>query len=298
MNAPLSRDGLREIRALADLACPPAAHPCEAWSWVDWPADEQISLCVLGLTAGERRALERAVSASLERGPLLRLFDPVRAHEADVVVIDAADPAARAWSSHQPWLDDRAVIWIERPASVHGHMTLQRPIAWPTLPIVLAHALRHAPRRARERALVTRSVQPQASAVMVLSGDASARERLRWMLDSQGCRATLARSAREGLAALHAAPYDAVILAGAVPDLDRLALCGRVRSLERRIGRVPLLWLDDAFGGAWDRLRARMAGYDEVVPMPATALQLRELLEAHRGAPRQAAPDSELPHAG
>lgn len=292
MNAPLSPEGLRQIRARAGLDPEPPAPQQDLPSTIGWPSDERISLCVVGLSPRERRALERAVDGSLTRRPELVLLEVRRAHEADVVVVDGADPAALRWSEAQRWLADRAVVWIERPAGVVGHLTLPRPIVWPTLPIVLSHARRNAPQRARARALVARNVQPHAPAVMVLSEDPQRRERLRWMLEAAGRRATLARTAREGLAALHAATYEGVILAGTVPDLERLALCGRVRALERRLGRIPLLLLDDEPGGAWDRLRARIAGYDEVAAMPSSAAQLRELLEGCRTAARPVPTDA------
>ena len=295
MNAPLPPDGLRQIRALAELGCPLPDSGADAGAAMDWPADERITMAVIGLSVHERRSLEQLIGASARRRPLLLELDLARAHEADVVIVDGADPAALAWRSSQRWLADRAVIWIGRSADLLGHTSLARPIAWPTLPIVLSHALRHAPRGAHARGLVARRVQPHAPAVMVLSGDVHRRERLGALLEAAGRRATLARTAREGLAALHAAPYETVILAGGVPDLDRLALCGRVRALERRIGRVPLLLLDEEPGGAWDRLRARMAGYDEVAPMPASQSQLRSLLDAVRAGPRQAAAAAERP---
>lgn len=271
MNAPLPRDGLRAFEAADGRGR--AARGGE----VPWPSQACISLCVVGLAPDELRRLHRLVQGSARRAPRLVLVDAALAHEADVVLVDGTDAQARAWSRARPWLDGRAVVWVGTPARLPGHLTLQRPIAWATLPIVLADAQRHAP--ALSRALATRAVQPQSPTVLLLSGGGAPEgERLRGWLEACGRRVVVASTAREGLAALHAARYDGVILAGQVPDLDRLALCARLRSLQGRVGRLPLLLLDGPQVSAWARLRARMAGYDEVAAMPGGLPELQAVL--------------------
>lgn len=295
MNAPLPRDGLRAFEAVdgGRRGRGQAAGSAE----VPWPAQARISLCVVGLDAGERRRLQRLVEASARRAPQLVLVDEACAHEADVVLVDATDDRARAWSRSRPWLDGRAVVWVGRPATRTGHLTLPRPIAWATLPIVLADALCHAP--VASRALAVRALQPQSPTVLLLGGRADG-GRLPALLEACGRRVVRAATARDGLAALHAARYDAVILAGQVPDLDRLALCARLRSLQGRIGRLPLLMLlDGPQVPAWVRLRARMAGYDEVAPMPGAVAELQAVLGRLPAAvPRTTPPDEQGASAG
>jgi CheY-like chemotaxis protein len=296
VNAPLPREGLRAFETV-DGGRSSRGRPARS-AEVPWPSQARISLCVVGLDAAERRRLHRLVDASVRRAPLLVLVDESRAHEADVVLVDATDDHARAWSRSRPWLDGRAVLWVGRLATRAGHLELPRPIAWATLPIVLADAMGHAP--VASRAVAVRALQPHSPAVLLLGGAAPAGNRLPGLLEACGRRVVQAATARDGLAALHAARYDAVILAGQVPDLDRLALCARLRSLQGRIGRLPLLLLlDGPKVPAWARLRARMAGYDEVAAMPGGIAELQAVLgRLPVAVPRAAPSDAPGPSAG
>jgi CheY-like chemotaxis protein len=276
MNAPLPRHLLSQLADLSgegDQQDEFDAHHRTAA--LLWPEVQEIALCVLGLEAGERAMLEKIVQFSQRRGPKLRLLPPGKAYLADVIMIDSADAQARAWSDAQDWLDRRAVIWINGQAERPGHTLLHRPIQWPVLPLVLARSLRSV--QAPTSALALRTRQADGPMVMVVAEEPDARRRLRAKLEAAGCRVTGVRTAREGLAALHAASYACVVLAGEVPDADGAEVCRRLRGLERRIGRVPVLMLNDS-AGPLARWRAKWAGCDDVVAEPARGKDLRRLM--------------------
>lgn len=263
-----------------------------------WPRMAEIRVCAVGLTAVEQSFLDRMVVVSQHRQPLLTPLPLVRAHEADVILIDGAHDAAMEWACSQDWLARRAVIWIDREPQHPGHSMLQRPVAWPMLQILLANAVNQAP--PRPEALVRRAIQPDAPMVLLMAGSTRERHRMRQVLESAGYRVTLSATARDGLAALHAGTYACAMLAGPVDDLDPVEVCRRLRALEYRIGRIPILMLDDHPGAmAW--LRARIAGCDELIPRPGTARELRQQLgdrlEVFAHQQREAALQAQRPYA-
>ena len=106
-----------------------------------------LRLAVMGLDANERELLESIIKVSQRRTPRLHLLSEVHARQADVLVIDAHNPAAVAWAHQHPWLVRRAVIWIDGSEAVQGHTLLRRPVQWAMLPMLLARAIEHGPAR-------------------------------------------------------------------------------------------------------------------------------------------------------
>lgn len=299
MNAPLPQHLFDLLHECHDAPAPEVSTPCQEdvaaaepseaaprSTALVWPEQQNIALCVVGFQPSELMLLESLVRLSERRGPRLNLLPIGQAHLADVVMIDGADAEARAWGHAQTWLDRRAVIWVNGKSEIPTHTMLRRPVQWPMLPILLARSLRAA--MPATRALAIRPQDPDAPVVMIVADDADARRRVRAKLQAGGLRTLDVRTAREGLAALHAAPYACVLLAGEVPDADRIEMCRRVRALPGRIGDVPLAILDEG-AGMLDRLRARLAGCEAVMPEPARGRELRQLVEtlaARRAAAR------------
>jgi len=104
-----------------------------------------LRLAVMGLKPNELDLLEGVIKVSQRRTPRLHLLSEVHARQADVVIIDARDPAAMAWTHHHPWLARRAVIWIDGGEAAPGHTVLRRPVQWAMLPMLLARAIEHGP---------------------------------------------------------------------------------------------------------------------------------------------------------
>ncbi len=243
-----------------------AAEPRLSESALAWPMRQEISLCVLGFDESERALLGRVVELSSQHGPRLTLVPPAAAHLADVVMVDGTHAPSRAWSHGQTWLARRAVVWVGTQAKLPWHASLPRPVQWPALPVVMLRSLERVPQASR--AVAARPQQADAPMVMVLGEDRDTQLRIRRRLETAGFRVTGVTRAREGLAALHAADYAAVVVASDLPDAGPVEVCQRVRGLGARLGRLPLVWLTER-SGAVDRLRARWAGCDAVTPEPA-----------------------------
>jgi CheY-like chemotaxis protein len=272
MNAPLSAEGQRAFRDRDAERAEARQQAREA----DLP--ERLTVGVMGLSARDLERLRRVAGRPTAGAPALEVRTGDATSAADVLLIDRRDGATDDWVSRQhAWLATRAVLWIGGPALSTDQAVLSAPLDMRRLPRQLWDAYRARP--APQRALVPRQLQPTAPAFLVLTGPDAPRWHWASWLEASGRRATVASRAREGLAALHAAPYAGLILCGEVPDLDAAALARRVRSLEHRVGRLPLLWLSDG-SDTWTRWRARLAGFDTVAAVPRSPEALATLLDS------------------
>ena len=274
MNAPLSAEQRQVFRDLdAERADARRLSPERSLSR---GVPQALTVCALGLNAAGQQQLHELATLSSCQGLYLALLAPDMAHAADVLVLDARDPKTLAWAQAQhAWLRRRAALWLGAQPLSPLHRALPLPVVWPELPQHLVAAFQAA--LPPPRALVARQLQPEAPAVLVLSDAASARQRCQAWLEAAGHRVTLAARAREGLAALHATHYTCVIVCGQVPDLDNLGLVRRVRSLQRKLGRVYLLYLGGE-DGAVQRWAARLIGFDTTAPFPSSPQGLQALL--------------------
>jgi DNA-binding response OmpR family regulator len=118
--------------------------------------------------------------------------------------------------------------------------------------------------------------------VLCIDDDRRLFELLASYLAESGVHLVHAASGREGLAALDAGVFDAVLLDVMMPGLDGLEVCRRIR--ER--SRVPIIMLT-AKGDEADRVVGLELGADDYVPKPFSA---RELLARLRAVLRRTAP--------
>lgn len=283
MNDPFPFQALRRTASAPSLAAPeeagswadePAAKPTQGWAF------DQLRLSVVGFTAEEHDQLRQLAAESAGpgfQGPRLSLHGPEAAHWADLVLIDGADAQARAWSHKRSWLVHCVVVWVDSRTAHPGQSMMSRPLVWSALPETLAGVLQDHPRGC-EGLMDPGPAGAATSRVMVISHDAAQRERLGHLLEQVGCRAMTAASAREGLAALHASRYDAVLLRAELPDVDGLEACRRMKRLQGRIGPVRVLLLSRTTG-PWLQWRARWAGAAGRAAEPADAHALRAWLE-------------------
>lgn len=101
-----------------------------------------VKVLVLGFSPAERKLLDGVVALSRRRTPVIELLEPEALEAAHVVMIDAADPEARAWAATQPALADKTVVWVDPDQPVRdGHLATRRPVQWPLLPALLSQAI-------------------------------------------------------------------------------------------------------------------------------------------------------------
>jgi DNA-binding response OmpR family regulator len=120
------------------------------------------------------------------------------------------------------------------------------------------------------------------SRVLLVDDDAEIREFLATLLDLEGLTPVLASRGDEALAACAEEPPAAILLDVAMPDLDGLELCRRIRAMGVR---APILVVSARPGPDLPR-RAAAAGADEFIRTPFENAELvariRHWLEAKR----------------
>jgi two-component system response regulator MprA len=124
--------------------------------------------------------------------------------------------------------------------------------------------------------------------ILVVDDERGVRDALERALELDGHKVEQAIDGYQALAAIAAAPPDAVVLDVLMPELDGLQVCRRMRADG---DRTPILMLTarDAIG---DRVSGLDAGADDYLVKP---FALEELLARVRALLRRAHPDSEEP---
>ncbi len=244
-----------------------------------------LKLVVKGLKPIERQLLEGLVKVSQRRTPRLEILDSRQATDADVIMIDTRDPSAMAWSRRHPWIQGRAVIWIDAADAPCGHTLLRRPVQWPILPMVLARALESGPGTAAALA------QPQAAPVapaavshpartpqiLVVDDSLAVRAHLRSLLEPQGFAVTDADSVEVALQAVARRAFDCVLMDVLMPEIDGYEGCRQIKARLRGAAAVPVVMLTSK-ASPFDRIRGKMAGCDAYLTKPVDPRHLGEVL--------------------
>jgi two-component system response regulator MprA len=117
---------------------------------------------------------------------------------------------------------------------------------------------------------------PPAPRILVVDEDRGMRDTVRRALADGGWHVAVAENGQHGLTQLAIAPPDAVVIDAALPDIDGIAMCRRLRSAGNR---VPLLMVG-AHAGAERRIDGLDAGADDYLPKPFDIGELRARLRA------------------
>ena len=120
--------------------------------------------------------------------------------------------------------------------------------------------------------------------VLLIDDDVRLYELLASYLEQNGFTVTAVSDGYQGLAALAAGTFDAVLLDVMMPGMDGLEVLRRIREKNR----IPVLMLT-AKGDETDRVVGLEIGADDYVPKPFSP---RELLARLRAVLRRAAPDA------
>ena len=110
--------------------------------------------------------------------------------------------------------------------------------------------------------------------ILMIEDDARLAGMVSDYLGQNGLGVEHAPDAQSGLARLHNAGVDLVILDLMLPDMDGLQVCQRIRALPGALGQVPVLMLT-AKGDPMDRIIGLEMGADDYLPKP---FEPRELL--------------------
>ena len=271
---------------------PEPAAPAPAVSAKIAPA---LKLVVQGLKPVERQLLEGLVKVSQRRTPRLEILESERAAEADVIMIDTRDSRAMSWARHHPWIESRAVIWIDATEAPGGHTLLRRPVQWPILPMVLARALEGGPGTAAMgtswgvAASAPGASDQRAPQILVVDDSLAERAHLRSLLEPRGFVVTDADSVEVALQSVAQRSFDCVLMEVLMPEVDGYEGCRQIKARLRGESAVPVVMLGTK-GSPFDRIRGKMAGCDAYETKPVDPERLGEVLaQLVRSAPVQRA---------
>lgn len=246
-----------------------------------------LKLLVKGFRKIELQLLDGTVKLSQRRTPRIDLLTDEQGQAADVVMIDARDPQAGQWAADQPWLQSKAVIWIDGATAPRGHTVAQRPVQWPILPMMLARALEHGPQRNTDAPRPSRTPAPLEAVrrqVLVVDDSLAVRAYLRSLLEAKGIAVDDAASAEAGVEAAETVRYACILMDVLMPGIDGYEACRRIKA-RRRTGSAPAIVMLTSKSSPFDRIRGTMAGCDAYLTKPVDPPQLHEVVARYVGAP-------------
>lgn len=239
------------------------------------PGEAALNLLVQGFTQPERQLLDAIVQLSQRRQPRINLLSAADGESADVVMIDAADAQAKKWANSQPWLARKAVIWVDAPGT-SGRPTVQRPIHWSALPVLLAKWLEHAPANMPGVSAAT----PGSSSVLVVDDSMAVRAQLRSLLEAQGLKVTEVDSAEAAIRAAIASPFACILMDVLMPGMDGYEACRHIKA-DTCGGNKPTVVMLTSKSSPFDRIRGKMAGCDAYLTKPVDAERLYEVISRY-----------------
>ncbi|MDH5709572.1 MAG: response regulator [Hylemonella sp.] len=257
----------------------PGANPAHSQA----SPDGGLKLLVKGFSATEHKLLLGVVFLSRRRAPRIDLLEPRQAREADVIMIDTHDQDAMQWARQQPYLHEKAVIWVDGHTAHPGHTLAKRPIQWPVLPVLLYHALERRPQNVSEQA----AQQHNNRRILIIDDSLPVRTHIRQLLEPRGFSVTEAESAAEGIAVDAKTSFACVLMDVMMPGIDGYEACRRVKA-NHPGGQAPAVVMLTSKSSPFDRIRGKMAGCDDYLTKPVDAEHLHTVLSHYVRAETQA----------
>lgn len=105
------------------------------------PAEQAIvKVLALGFTPAERKLIQGVAALTQRRSLRVELLEADAWPQADVVMVDGTEPRVMAWLASASVRAGTTVIQVDGATAAAGHIHLQRPIQWPSLPSLLQQA--------------------------------------------------------------------------------------------------------------------------------------------------------------
>lgn len=115
--------------------------------------------------------------------------------------------------------------------------------------------------------------------ILIVDDDPAIREILSTQLARLNYQACAAADGKEALAMFKADKPDLILMDMMMPVLDGLQACQKIRALEKKGGRVPILFLT-ARDTRHDQISSVLSGGDDFITKPISLQDLRERVEA------------------
>ena len=267
---------------------------------------QPLRLLVKGFAGFDMRLLEGVVKLSKLSTPVLALVDDSGLATVDVIMIDGKDSQAVAWAQqNKQWLLQRAVVWVDAPYTVPaGHTSLQRPVQWTGLPVILSRAMDDAvsyveismaaaqggqgePVPQIEPDVLSVSAPETAKqsikpSILVVDDSAAVRGHLQSALTAVGYEVTAVDSGEAAIMAVNVRPYDCILMDVLMPGISGYDACRRIKSmpLNDRLIKPAIIMLTSK-SSPFDKIRGRMAGCDAYLTKPVQKSELMRVLAEH-----------------
>ena len=115
--------------------------------------------------------------------------------------------------------------------------------------------------------------------ILIVDDDPSIREILSTQLSRLGFLTAAAADGKEAVELFKSEKPDLVLMDMLMPVLDGLAACQQIRALEKKVTRVPILFLT-ARDTRHDQISSALSGGDDFITKPISLQELRERVEA------------------
>jgi two-component system, cell cycle response regulator len=259
-------------------------------------ADTVLKVLVKGFSVVEHRLLEGAVKLSQRRPPRIDLVAEAHGRDADVIMIDATDPAAVQWANTQSWLMAKPVILAGAKTARPGHMAIDRHVKWPILPVLLYKALEQAPTAVAAPAATASPAAAHVTnrRVLIVDDSLAARAHLRSLLERMGVEVTEADTAEVGIDLAANGAFACVLMDVLMPGIDGFEACRRIKARARSGTALPVVMLTSK-SSPFDRVRGKMAGCDTYLTKPVDPGQLHEVVARHISVARPVAAERPSP---
>ena len=120
---------------------------------------------------------------------------------------------------------------------------------------------------------------PRPTKILIVDDDASIREILATQLGRLSYETAVAEDGLEGVAAYKRDKPDLILMDLMMPVMDGLKATQKIRSLEKKGQRTPILFLT-ARDSQHDKLSSALSGGDDFISKPISLQELRERVEA------------------
>ncbi|MBC7982466.1 MAG: response regulator [Candidatus Obscuribacterales bacterium] len=255
----------------------------------------EFLLGIIGLSRVERMTVTSVCSLTQSRPRGYAVLPPERSQDADILLIDADDVAARnSWRESPLFKQGRPALMISRDANALGTASYSLPRANfasrlvkildqiairefhyfpnavvgdnvaidPALNVPAARSMRFDPNRPR---------------VLVVDDALVVRTQMRSLLALHHLDAELVPDAERALALMQLNRYAMVFLDVVMAGMDGYTACRRMKHIDRHVPIIMLTGRDSAF----DKVRGVMAGCNRYLTKPIAVEALSKVLEEY-----------------
>lgn len=121
--------------------------------------------------------------------------------------------------------------------------------------------------------------KPRPKKILIVDDDPSIREILSTQLSRLGYATATAEDGEDAVARFKKEKPDLVLMDLMMPVVDGLAACQRIRAMEKKGARTPVVFLT-ARDTQHDKMSSVLSGGDDFVTKPVSLQELREHVEA------------------